>query len=378
MSKYRVGIDCRLAGQRHAGIGRYIVELVKRVTAHTEIDWVLFYSDFDQIHQIFPSSKPPKNCTLIHTPVQHYTISEQFKMNSIFTKASLDLLHVPHFNIPILYSRPLVITIHDLLWHEHRGSDVTTLSPWKYWIKYSFYRFVTRIAINKAVRIVVPTNAVKDTLKKYFPNSNAKMIITPEGISETLLQVAKSAKRIARNQEQLLYVGSLYPHKNVQLILHALPLLPSFSLTIVSSRSVFRKKLEQLVDSLQLKNRVSFLSNVSDEELSSLYQTSAALIQPSFSEGFGLTGLEAMAFKTPVVASDIRVFHEVYENAAMYFDPHSVEDFCKTINKLSDTDMVKKISAAAPAIVKKNNWDDMSAKTYLCYTSVLNYDHARK
>lgn len=372
MSNYRVGIDCRLAGQQHAGIGRYTVELVKRVTAHKKIDWVLFYSETNQIVQIFPDSEIPNNCTLIHAPIQHYTLQEQFKMNAIFTKASLDLLHVPHFNIPIFYSRPLVITIHDLLWHEHRGAEVTTLPAWKYWIKYWFYRLVTRIAIQKSLTIFVPTNTVRSTLKKYFPESFSKVVVTPEGISDHLKIQAKKLKNLTRISNKLLYVGSLYPHKNVSLVIKALKLLPDHTLTIVSSRSVFRKKLQKEVSKYELDKRVEFLSNVDDTQLARLYKTSATLIQPSLSEGFGLTGLEAITFSTPVIASNIPVFKEVYRGAALYFDPHSQEDFCKAIAKLSDQEKLKNLANSAPAVIKKNDWDDLSNRTYLSYQRILN------
>lgn len=375
MSNYRVGIDCRLAGKRHAGIGRYTVELVKRVTAHTEIDWVLFYSDLDQIEQIFPSSKVPNHCQLIHTPVQHYTFQEQWHMNAIFTKASLDLLHVPHFNIPVLYSRPLVITIHDLLWHEHRGAEVTTLTPWKYWIKYGFYRLVTRAAVAKALRIFVPTKAVQQTLEKYFPTSHTKTIITPEGISEELLEQAHKHVSTKRNPKKLLYVGSLYPHKNVELILKVLKELPEYFLTIVSSRTVFREKLKKKVEQLGLTKRVIFLSNITDEKLAHEYQTTKTLIQPSFSEGFGLTGIEAMAFNTPVLASDIPVFHEVYGEAALYFNPRSTSDLTKSLTSLENKEQLHKLAQTAPQIVQKNDWETLAKTTLKTYQQALQITH---
>lgn len=370
MSNYRVGIDCRLAGRQHAGIGRYVVELVKRVTAHTEIDWVIFYSDSRQIDEIF-GKQVPTHCELIYSPIRHYTLKEQTAMNGVFTRASLDLLHVPHFNIPVLYSRPLVITIHDLLWHEHKGASVTTLPAWKYWIKYSFYRYVTKMAVKKAEAIFVPTKTVGTTLERYFPTSAPKIMVTREGISEALLSKAKLVTTSKHSTKQLLYVGSLYPHKNVSLVLRALKQLPNYTLVIVSSRDVFRNKLERLVKKLQLNNQVTFHSNISDNELAQMYKNSAALVQPSLSEGFGLTGLEALAFSTPLIASDIPVFHEVYEKAAIYFNPHSEKDFLKAISTLESKEVIQSITASASKVIKKNNWDTLATITYNCYLDTL-------
>lgn len=376
MRTYRIGIDCRLAGHSHAGIGRYIVELVKRVTKHTQVQWLLFYSHKDQVQQLFPHGEPPAHCSLVYAPVKHYTVTEQIQMNSIFTRESLDLLHVPHFNIPVLYSRPLVITIHDLLWHQHKGSSVTTLPRWKYWIKYGFYRFVTRVAVHKAHTVFVPTNTVRSVLRKYFPAMASKVVVTPEGISDELLQHTSKLKTLATKPNTLLYVGSLYPHKNVSLLLHALQQLPAYRLTIVSARTVFKEKLQSEATALGLSDRVQFLSDIDDAELAKLYKTSTALIQPSFSEGFGLTGLEAIAFKTPVLASKIPVFKEVYQDAALYFDPHSVDDFCTVLQTLHTKDVMKSLQNAATTVLKKNNWDDLANRTYLSYHRAVKTKHA--
>lgn len=370
MSNYRVGIDCRLAGRRHAGIGRYVVELVKRVTTHPTIDWVLFYSDQEQIDELFGSTIP-SNCELHHSPIRHYTVREQIEMKAIFTNASLDLLHIPHFNIPVMYSRPLVITIHDLLWHEHTGAAVTTLPAWQYWIKYCFYRLVSKVAVSKAKAIFVPTYTVQKTLKHYFPTSSTKVIVTPEGINGELLAEAKNKKQLTRKSKQLLYVGSLYPHKNVDLIVKSLHLLPDYELTIVSSRTVFRKNIEKLTNTLNMSDRVTFLENVPDSDLAQLYQLASALIQPSFSEGFGLTGLEAIAFSTPVIASDIPVFHEVYDKAAIYFDPHSQTDFVRAVLACSKPELVKALHSARASVLEKNNWDNLANLTYAKYVAIL-------
>jgi len=83
---------------------------------------------------------------------------------------------------------------------------------------------------------------------------------------------------------------------------------------------------------------VFFLGFVSDQKLIELYKKSMALVQPSISEGFGLTGIEAMASHTAVLASDIPVFREIYQDAAIFFDPNSSDSFLQAVKQLELSD----------------------------------------
>jgi hypothetical protein len=141
-----IGIDCRLAGKKHAGIGRYIENLVIRLPKVAKeqkdnrqtIKWVYFFYDQSQANEI-SDQIPESNRSTIKTviaPIRHYSLAEQVKLPAIFKKENLDILHVPHFNVPILYAGKLVVTIHDLLWHERKGLHVTTLHPFLYWLTY--------------------------------------------------------------------------------------------------------------------------------------------------------------------------------------------------------------------------------------------------
>nr|MBP7768638.1 glycosyltransferase [Candidatus Woesebacteria bacterium] len=213
MTKKTVGIDCRLGGLAHAGIGRYITELVRRITKSTpEIQWVLFCFDSAQAEELV-GRNPTKNIKIVYTPIRQYTLKEQYLLPFIFAREKLDLLHVPHFNLPILYTGPVVITIHDLLWHQYRGSDATTLSPFIYWFKYWGYRLVATAAITRAQQIFVPTQTVANTVEQYYQRSSAKILVTKEGIAEELLNKAQTMNTTTRESGCILYVGSLYPHK---------------------------------------------------------------------------------------------------------------------------------------------------------------------
>ena len=352
----KIGIDCRLSGITHAGIGRYIENLISRLPKEApEIEWIFFYRTPDQV-------LPGLNVKWVLAPIKHYSLQEQTQLPSIFNQQKLDLLHVPHFNVPIMYPKKLIVTIHDLLWHQQRGAQVTTLKPWQYWGKYVGYKLVASQAVKKATKILVPAQTIKKTLAEYYPNSTDKIMVTHEGVDEKLLKYKD--REIKRKEKSLIYVGSLYPHKNVTLVLKALQELPDWKLTIVGSRNVFQDQTKVMAKKLGVEQQVKFAGYLKDQDLAQEIKAATVLVQPSLSEGFGLTGIEAMALGTPVLASNIPVFKEIYRNAAVYFDPKSTTSFVESLTKQKPT------SKEMEEVVKQYSWDEMTKQTIKAYRSI--------
>ncbi len=363
-----------MAGLSHAGIGRYTQELIR----HLPLDdpgtrWVLFFSSPEQAVDVLGQKvfrQLSLRQSIVYLAVPHYTLREQLQLPFAFLAQRLDLLHVPHFNVPLLYPGKIVITIHDLLWHEHRGGAVTSLPGWLYWLKYSFYRLVVRISVWRASQIMVPAQTVSKTVIKYFPFAKRKIVVTPEGIDTSFTKIKRQDKPASR---QLLYVGSLYPHKNVQLIIRAMNTLPSYTLDIVSVRGVFLDRMKAFVATQPAKNQVTFKGFLPDPQLKSLMSQVFALVQPSLYEGFGLPVLEAMAAGVPALVSDIPIFHEVYQDGVFYFDPHSTSSFVKAVTRMADMTVLQRqrLSRKAREIASTYTWDKMATATLKTYDKCL-------
>ena len=171
-----------------------------------------------------------------------------------------------------------------------------------------------------------------------------------------------------------IYTGSVYPHKNVARLIKAFLRLEDkeLVLAIVCARSIFVKRLEKLVKKLKGSGRVKFLGFVPDEELKALYQRAIALVQPSLMEGFGLTGLEAMACLCPVVSSNTSCLPEVYGKAALYFDPLKVEQITEKLTLVSQN---KVLCQRLVKLGKKHaagfSWQKTAAKTLKIYQKAL-------
>ncbi|KKT78103.1 MAG: Glycosyl transferase group 1, partial [Parcubacteria group bacterium GW2011_GWF2_44_8] len=286
-STIRLGIDCRLSGSAHAGIGRYTENLIRCLLGifgfNQELphSWKLtcfFYSQEQALQVLGENGLIHPQLKVVITPIKHYTLAEQFQLPAHYSQAKLDLLHVPHFNIPLLYSGAIHITIHDLLWHSQHGLEVTTLPNWIYWLKYAGYKFITQQAVTKASRVFVPSEFVKQDVIKHYPKSSEKIVITPEGINQSYLKMrdqllANQVHNLPTPKPIIYYTGSLYPHKNIEVVLKALTDLPQISLVIAGSRSVFVERTKKMISQLGLTKQVTFAGFVDDAQLISDYQS---------------------------------------------------------------------------------------------------------
>jgi len=380
--RYRLGIDCRLSGSEHAGIGRYCENLVREtIKINQEKDLfhlVLFFRNLNQAKQVlgedFYQKTKKYHLSIELINIRHYSLKEQLCLPKIYRQAKLDLLHVPHFNIPIFYRQNLVITIHDLLWHQQKGMKVTTLKPLAYYAKYLAYLIVVKQAIKQAKYILVPAQTIKKTVGKYYRQALNKIVVTKEGIADAyqknLNLVSPKTLSKKRIKKQLVYTGSLYPHKNIVLVIKALKKLPKYQLLVVGSRNVFQTQVRKMVARYKVKRQVKFLGYVPDDKLIKLYQESMALVQPSLSEGFGLTGIEAMASGTAVLASDIPIFHEIYQDHAFYFNPKDCTSFIAALEKVKFSKR-EQIIKNNLEFAKKYDWQDLADLTCRVYLTIL-------
>ena len=370
----RIGIDARLYGLEHTGIGRYVMQLVHGILRlDKQNQYVLFINS--KYKQEIPKQE---NLTQVISDIRHYTLKEQVKFPAVIANQSLDLIHFPHFNVPLMLPIPFLVTIHDLLWHDVVGYQVTTLNPLIYSAKYLGYRIVVRNAINKSQRIFTPSNWVKQQLLQRFKIANNKVIVAPEGVdksfTQTKLKLLPTKLDLQINQPFIVYTGSLYPHKNVATLLKALRrvnLHCELSLVLVSARSIFTPSVRKLVSKLGLQDKVVFAGFLPDAQLKQLYQKALALVQPSTSEGFGLTGLEAMATGLPVISSTAACLPEIYEEAALFFKTKDDQDLSdKIIKVVSSSQLRDNLILAGKKQANEYSWKKMAQQTLKVYTEV--------
>jgi glycosyltransferase involved in cell wall biosynthesis len=367
----KIAIDARMYGTEHGGIGRYIANLVRElqvVDRKNKYVLLLRKKYFDLLKN--PNEKWEK----ILTDARHYSFKEQMEVSKALNNINPDLVHFPHFNIPVFYKGKYIVTIHDLLMHKRTGAGATTLPPVVYFVKRFGYKFVFGNAIRRAVKIIVPTDFVKQEVEKVYPDTSDKLEVIYEGVDGGLFKGVTGGGYLRRNKIKkpyFLYVGSVYPHKNVERAVEAAAFSQK-TLVIVTPRSIFQKRLDSFVKKHDAKNFIKFTGYVDDRDLVTLYKNAAAFVYPSLEEGFGLPGLEAMANKCLVLASDIPVFKEVYKDNAIYFNPLDFSSIAKAIQEALEikSGRREKLVNKAFEFSKKYNWNKTANETLRLYSSV--------
>lgn len=122
-------------------------------------------------------------------------------------------------------------------------------------------------------------------------------------------------------------LGTIEPRKNHLLLLHVWRRLTQMVVRVPKLVVIGRRgwECEQVVDLLErghsLRGHVFELPFCEDAELATWLKHAQALLFPSFTEGYGLPLIEALAMGTPAIVSDLPVFHEVAADVPEYLDP---------------------------------------------------------
>jgi len=147
----------------------------------------------------------------------------------------------------------------------------------------------------------------------------------------------------------LLYLSSMYEHKNVPRLLEAFKILTekynfAGSLVLVGKKDKFSERIRELVKEMNLEGRVlmpGMQGFVTDEETIALRKEALAYVFPALKEGFSLTPLEAQYYGLPCAVSDIPCHREVYGDSVSYFDPLDVKDMAEKINRVLIDDSIR-------------------------------------
>jgi len=373
----RIGIDARLWGPYGRGVGRYVENLIKNLEKiDRKNEYVIFLRE-----QNFGLYQPRnKKFSKVLLDVPWYTAREQAVLPSFFSAQRLDLLHVPHFNVPILYSGKTVSTIHDLTMLKFGGKRTTTRSLPVYLLKRSGLQAILGAAARKSAAVITPSKFVRDEVVQTFGISPKKVSVTYEAgvlAGKERTPQEKQVERVLGKYKivppYFLYVGGFYPHKNLDRLLRAVKLLneelgKEAELVMVGSEDDFRKKLMQQALEIGALKYLVFTGYVTDADLVDLYQKSEALVQPSLSEGFGLPTVEAMSLGTPVVQSETSCLPEIAGKAALYFDPYKPRDMAEKMGKiLGSKSLRSRLSKAGLKRSEDYSWEKMAKETLKVY-----------
>jgi len=352
------------------GISRYSLNLVRELEKlPADYRFTVLLGPID-----FPKWKPhDQRFKKLLAPYTHYSFGEQLGLLRLLYSLKPDLVHFTAFNAPLLYFGKRIFTIHDLTLIHFRNVRNSLAHKLIYPLKYWAMRLTLRCAVMRSAAIIVPSEYVRQDIlnhwkKSWFrPIAPEKITVTPEAVED---HTGDKKQPRAIKEDYLLYVGAVYPHKNVEVLAKGyerlLKIKPDLKLVIIGKQDYWRDKL------MSAYPAISFPGYLPYQKLVGYYQHASLFVFPSLSEGFGLPPLEAMAFGAPVLSSNRTAIPEACGEAAEYFDPHSPKDLAEKAEALLDNpERRTEMTRLGKAQVKKFSWGKMAQQTLEVYKDSL-------
>lgn len=373
----RIGIDARFYGTLGKGLGRYASELIRQLEQTDHENEYLIFLRKENFDDYTPHAK---NFRKIQAEFPWYSLREQIIYPFWLMRFKLDLMHFTHFNVPMLYHKPFVVTIHDLILLKHPTPRASTLGPLLFKIKFAFYTRVITHALRAAEEILTVSGYTKNDVKETFPfTENKNISVTHLACAAPFLDTSDTS--VPKTVEGIrgpfmLYVGNAYPHKNLERLLAAFTKFkqktPDYRLILVGSEDHFYRRLKREAQAAGVEKDVIFFGRASDEELKALYKKADFYVFPSLHEGFGLPPLEAMCHDLPVAAAQATSLPEILGDAAFFFDPKSEDDIEKALTRMATdepirTELIEKGRARASVF----DWPTCARRTLGVYRRAL-------
>jgi len=247
------------------------------------------------------------------------------------------VLHIPVQNF-VLSALPTIYNPHDLQ-HEHYPQFFPPSQlEWR--------NQVYPAGCHLAQAVVVGSQWIKNDVVRCYGVHPDRVQVIPEAAptqmyaepSTEFLTEIKGKYRI--EQPYALYPSVTWPHKQHIALLEAMAQLREQGIVIhlICTGSRYEPhwpEIEWVIDRLQLKDQVRFLGFVPEEDLRALYRMAQFLVQPSLFEASSLPIFEAWLEGIPVACSNVSALPDQVKDAALLFDPHSVESIADAMRRLS-------------------------------------------
>ncbi len=392
-----IGIDVTCWWNQR-GFGRMARELLSAMFAlETEHVFYLFVDQKPDKAMDLPNIRvvqvfPDRPLTEAAVANDRRSIGDMVNLYKAVSKSPLDLMFFPavYSWFPVPLSLPAVVTLHDAI-AEHFPEMI--FPDWKGRL---FWTLKVKLALWQCQRVMTVSQAAKAEITQYIGVKDSLIDVISEAPDQIFQKIdnpdlclqMRQRLNLPLDGRLIVYVGGLAPHKNLHGLLEGFVLarksaaLNDVHIVLVGDYdgAGFHSNyssLRQLATDERLNGYVHFPGFISDEDLVLLYNDALAAAMPSFSEGFGLPAVEAMACGTPVLSSDKGSLPEVVGDSGIYFDPYDIDSISQAIITMSlDINLRKDLSERALARASTFTWE-AAAKLALGYLEALSMKNTK-
>lgn len=356
-----IGIDGYEANiENRVGIGRYAHEILRHLYPLMGKHNVIVY---------LPTS--PKKDLPPETPNWRYKVVGPSKLWTFIglplamRKDNLSVFFSPTHYIPRFTSVPRIMSVMDLSYLKFpmlfKPKDLFQLRRW------------TAYSVAHAAKIFTISRASKNDIIKEYHVPEDRVIVTYPGFTMKKPTPPKADQpRAERNY--ILSVGTIQPRKNYTRLIEAFSLFlkenkqkfSDLKLIIIGKKGWLYEDIFVAPKKFGVATAVNFLDFVPDSDMPAYYKNALCFALPSLYEGFGLPVVEAMAYKCPVVVSNVSSLPEIAGKAAVYVDPNDVQSIKNgLLTAVRQRNLIQgraRVNAGL-AQVKKFTWEKAAKET---------------
>ena len=322
----RVLVDATAVPADRGALGRYVDGLVIALeAAGADLAVACQRADEERYGRLVPGARVVAGPTAIaHRPAR--LAWEQSGLPLVAQQVNADVIHAPHYSMPLRPGAPTVVTIHDLTYFTEPDAH----NP----VTATFFKSAIRTSTRRATRLIVPSKATRDELVRVLDADPTRIDVAYHGVDHAPFhrpspeQVRQISDRLGlHGKPYVSYLGALEPRKNVPDLITgwagAVADLADPPALVLGGGSGWSEEVDQAVAAVPAHLRLVRPGYLRFSDLPGYLGGALVVAFPSRGEGFGLPVLEAMACGAPVLTTHRTSLPEVGGDAVAYTEPDS-------------------------------------------------------
>lgn len=335
MPSPRVLLDATAVPAARGGVGRYVDELAAALDADGGLAIACQHRDADEFARRAPGAEVvPLSARLAPRPAR--LAWEQSGLPLLARRLKVDVVHSPHYTMPLAAGVPVVVTLHDATFFSDRELHLG--------VKGRFFRGWTRLSLRRAAVCLVDSAATGDELVRLAGADPQRLTVAHLGVDRARFSVPDAGQIAAArrhlglgDRKYLAFLATHEPRKNVPALVAgfvaAAAGMPDPPVLVLAGAAGWDSRIDDAIAAVPDGLTVLRPGYLPVELLAGYLGGAELVTYPSLGEGFGLPVLEGMACGAAVLTTRRLSLPEVGGDAVAYCEP-AAGDIARAITDL--------------------------------------------